>query len=337
MSNGMSFIEGATFADMMHHTGQAVASERALNQTLDLIKQINDLKGRIREDYETIADANNRADAREGVINLTNEEVDLREMGIVDHSKGRMSARNTDRDAVKEELVKLAAKVDQNLAARGGRFSGRRVDNLREVLHMRIDEFFEYGKEHRLIHPDAKRIYDDEIRAAMYQTIAEKSKSIGDSQEAIELLLLQMTLNKNYVLAADDAGNKPEDYPYKPVNLIAAVGLTVKQLCEAANIEEDAFVGRPLADPPFDRKEVFDSANDEAAQILQIDYAQLETEADAKILASKALEKPEDMVARINESIPDDKARVAAKISVVKYLDLQAQLGLGTTSPAPGA
>jgi hypothetical protein len=335
MTHGMSFIEGTTFSDMMHHAGNAATSERSLQTTLDLIAQIDNLRERIAGYQEGIRDSNHRVDAREGLINLTNEEVDLREMGVIDNSKGRLSACRPNRDAVKEELVTLAAKVDENLAAKGGRFSGRRIDNLREVLYMRIDEFFEYGEKHRLLHPNTKTVYSDDLKASMTAEIQQKSKSIGRSPESLELLLLQLSMNKMYARSYDANGERPEDYSFKPVNLIAAIGLTVAQLCKHAEIEEENFVGQPLADPPFD-KSIFDKENDAAAAVLQVEYAALENEVDIKIRASKLLPDAESMLERVNETFPDLKGRVAAKISIIKYLELQTAIHLEPKKPGAG-
>jgi hypothetical protein len=199
---------------------------------------------------------------------------------------------------------------------------------------MRIDEFFDYGKEHGLIHPEAKMVYNDEILKSTYDTIDMQINSAGTSPETLEVVLLQRVMNKNYALAADVAGNKPEGYPFKLVNLIAAVGFTVKQLCDHCGVDETPFVGHKYTDPaPEDYGR--DPANDGAAALLQLEYKVLEDEADRKILRS-TIENPQQMIDRINETITDGKARAAAKISVVKYIELTAQLRLDKKPAGPG-
>jgi hypothetical protein len=329
MTNPIDFLHGSSFANALnsiaagHLAGLNADSRRMLlGHINDLLEMVENRNLTIERQNATIDSLNANSASGLGFIRLLEEEIEKLRAGVV--SENRLSGNNQLRKGIRDELENLAAKVDDELACRGGRFSGNRIQNLRDVLHMRIDEFFEYGKEHGLIHPDAKMVYNDEILKSTYDTIDMQINSAGTSPETLEVVLLQRVMNKNYALAADAAGNKPEGYPFKLVNLIAAVGFTVKQLCDHCNVDETPFVGHKYTDPaPEDYGR--DPANDGAAALLQLEYRVLEEQADNAIKSS-GLANSEELISRANARHTDIKLRLAAKMAIVRFAEVQADL-----------
>lgn len=325
----IDFMHGSSFASALnsitntHLQGMDIAYRKKVWEILEQYKKlILERHADIEEQNEVIKTLDMKLQSGFGFIKLLEEEIENLRAGVV--SENRFSGNDKLRQNVRSELQSLAEKVDIDLARTGGRFSGNRIQNLRDVLHMRIDEFFEYGKEHRLIHPEAKKVYSDEILKSTYDTINMQINSAGTSPETLEVLLLQRVMNKNYALAADVAGNKPEGYPFKLVNLIAAVGFTVKQLCDHCNVEDAPFVGHKYGDPtPEDYGR--DPANDGAAALLQLEYKVLEDEADQRIRQSDLANK-DDLIAKANARHTDIKPRLAAKMAIVRFAEVHADL-----------
>lgn len=328
MTSVIDFLHGSSFANALnslsatHLAGLNAESRKMLLEHIqDLFRMVDNRNLTIDEQNNTIERLNAHAASGLGFIRLLEEEIAYLRAGVA--SENRFSGNNQLRINVRGELERLA-KVDDNLAARGGRFSGNRVQNLRDVLHMRVDEFCTYGEEHGLISPDFKVVYNEGVRNKIYEHIDAQKGGAGTSPEINEILLLQRILNKNYDLAADAQGQKPEGYPYKPINLIAAVGFTVKQLCQFSGLDETPFVGHKYSDPaPIDYGR--DKANDGAAALLQLEYRVLEDEADQRIRQS-GLADGEALIAKSNTRHADIKARLAAKMAIVRFAEVQTDL-----------
>lgn len=337
--SAIDFMHGSSFANALnsiantHLHGMDIAYRQKVFEIIEDFKRAVYERNLALGDRDAlIRDLDTRLDAGVGFIKLLEEEIQNLRAGIV--SENRLSGNDQLRLKIRDELQGLSQKVDSDLAATGGRFSGNRIQNLRDVLHMRIDEFCEYGAEHGLLNPDLKVVYSDEVRKKIYEFVDKQKVAAGKAPDVNEVLLLQRVLNKNYDLAFDSQGKRPDDYAFKPINLIAAVGFTVKQLCQFSGLDETPFVGHKYSDPaPIDYGR--DKANDGAAALLQLEYKVLEDEADRKILRS-SIDRPQQMIDRINETISDAKARTAAKISVVKYIELTQQLQLDKKPPTPG-
>lgn len=335
----IDFMHGSSFANALnsiantHLQGMDIAYRKKVFEIIEDFKRaVYERNLALGDRDDLIRDLDTRLDAGVGFIKLLEEEIQNLRAGIV--SENRLSGNDQLRLKIRDELQSLSQKVDSDLAATGGRFSGNRIHNLRDVLHMRIDEFCEYGVKHQLISPDLNAVYTAETPKRIYAFVDESKVSAGKSPDVVEVLMLQRILNKNYDLAVDANGQRPEDYAFKSVNLIAAVGFTVKQLCQFAQIEEGPFVGNKYGDPaPIDYGR--DKANDGAAALLQLEYKVLENEADEKIRKSR-IDNPEQMIELINKTITDDKARTAAKISVVKYVELEQQLRPDRKPAGPG-
>lgn len=334
----IDFMHGSSFANALnsitatHLQGMDIEYRKKVFEIIDRLKQeINNRNATIEQQNELAWELTRELDAGLGFIRLLEEENRRLQDGVL--TENRLSGNDQLRINVRSELEKLS-KVDRDLACTGGRFSGNRIHNLRDVLHMRIDEFCEYGVKHRLISPDFKTVYTAETPKKLYAFVDENKVTAGNSPDVVEVLILQRILNKNYDQAVDANGQRPDDYAFKPINLIAAVGFTVKQLCEFAALDGKPFVGHKYSDPaPIDYGR--DKANDGAAALLQLEYKVLENEADEKIRKSR-IDNPEQMIELINKTITDDKARTAAKISVVKYVELEQQLRPDRKPAGPG-
>ena len=329
MTNPIDFLHGSSFANALHSISNnhlaglnAESRKMLLGHINDLLEMVDNRNLTIENQNRTIQRLDMGLQGGFGFIQLLEEEIEGLRSGVI--SDRRFSGNGELRANVRDELEALAKKVDVDLARTGGRFSGNRIHNLRDVLHMRIDEFCEYGVKHRLISPDFKTVYTAETPKKLYAFVDENKVTAGKSPDVVEVLMLQRILNKNYDLAVDANGQRPEDYAFKPVNLIAAVGFTVKQLCDHCHVDETPFVGHKYADPaPEDYGR--DPANDGAAALLHLEYKVLEDEADQRIRQSDLANK-DDLIAKANARHEDIKARLAAKMAIVRFAEVQADL-----------
>lgn len=329
MTNPIDFLHGSSFANALHSISNthlaglnAESRKMLLGHINDLLEMVDNRNLTIEEQNETIGRLDARLQGGFGFIKLLEEEIEGLRSGVI--SERRFSGNDQLRGQVRKELSSLAEKVDVDLARTGGRFSGNRIHNLRDVLHMRIDEFCEYGVKHRLISPDFKTVYTAETPKKLYAFVDENKVTAGNSPDVVEVVMLQRILNKNYDLAVDANGQRPDDYAFKPINLIAAVGFTVKQLCEFAALDGKPFVGHKYGDPaPIDYGR--DKANDGAAALLQLEYKVLENEADERIRQSD-LANRDELIAKANARHAGIKARLAAKMAIVRFAEVQAEL-----------
>lgn len=324
----IDFMHGSSFANAMnsitntHLQGMDIAYRKKVFEIIDALKnEIANRNSTIEEQNEFAWKLARELDAGLGFIRLLEEENLRLKEGVL--TENRFSGNDQLRLNVRKELEGLS-KVDRDLACTGGRFSGNRIQNLRDVLHMRIDEFCEYGAEHGLLNPDLKVVYSEEVRKKIYEFVDKQKVAAGKAPDVNEVLLLQRVLNKNYDLAFDAQGKRPDDYAFKPINLIAAVGFTVKQLCHFSGLDETPFVGHKYSDPaPIDYGR--DKTNDGAAALLQLDYMALEATADQTIRQSNLANK-EELVAKANARHADRKARLSAKMAIVRFAEVQAEL-----------
>jgi hypothetical protein len=315
MSDALSFIEGSAYSDALNSIVEASLEEKRQAQLERIANgfqtQIDQLNNGMRQANGTIKELDTRIDADTGLIALLDEEVIAADKGML--PTARLSDNKPGREAIRKELARLS-NVDRELAMEGGRFSRTARQHLYDRLRSRIQEFVEYGVEHKLTFLTAGRLKPTHVQE-FWKAVDTEAEQMCNGRIQGKILYSQKAMNMLYVEST------PRQEEFKPVNLIEAMGFTVAGLSKEVGIDTK---NCPYTNPPCDFKA--DVSNNQILEAARKDADAFEREFEAEI--RMRCKTAEETIAKIDQRFVDDASkRLSAKRTVAAFCLLQAETG----------
>jgi hypothetical protein len=314
MSDALKFIEGSAYTNALNSIVEASLEEQRQAQLERIANnyesRIATLNANLDKGQELVDDLGARIYADSGLISLLDEEVIAADKGML--PTARLSDNKPGREAIRKELARLSS-VDRELAMEGGRFSRTARQHLYDRLRSRIQEFVEYGVEHKLTFLTAGRLKPTHVQE-FWKAVDTEAEQMCNGRIQGKILYSQKAMNMLYVEST------PRQEEFKPVNLIEAMGFTVAGLSKEVGIDTK---NCPYTNPPCDFKA--DVSNNQILEAARKDADAFEREFEAEIRKNCANAEAEIVLA--DRCYADDSAkRLAAKLAMANYWLLRSEM-----------